>query len=82
MTAEKYKVDGMTCAACSANVERAVKKVPGVENVSVSLLNGSMRVDGMAAADDIARAVEKAGYAARLFDQGTARPAPKETEEA
>ncbi|MEG1812012.1 MAG: heavy metal translocating P-type ATPase [Clostridia bacterium] len=82
MAVEKYKVDGMTCAACSANVERAVKKVPGVENVSVSLLNGSMRVDGMAAADDIARAVEKAGYAARLFDQGTARPAPKETEEA
>ena len=60
----RYKVNGMSCAACSAAVERAVKKVPGVESVAVSLLLGSMTVEGTAPADEIVKAVSRAGYEA------------------
>lgn len=59
-----FIVTGMTCAACQGHVERAVKKVPGVSKVSVSLLTNSMIVEGMAGEDAVVRAVEKAGYGA------------------
>lgn len=59
---EQYKVDGMTCAACVAHVEKAVKSVEGVEEVSVSLLTNSMGVSGNADAASICKAVENAGY--------------------
>lgn len=73
---EKYNVTGMTCAACSARVEKAVSKLPGVESCSVNLLTGSMGVEGSASPDEIISAVEKAGYGASLKD-GTA---PKASE--
>ncbi len=61
-----YNVTGMSCAACSARVERVVKKVPGVESCAVSLLTNSMSVEGSAKVSDIIAAVEKAGYGASL----------------
>ena len=63
---EQYTVTGMSCAACSARVEKAVSKVPGVSSCSVSLLTNSMGVEGTAAASDIIAAVEEAGYGASL----------------
>lgn len=64
----KFSVSGMTCAACSAHVEKAVAAVPGVESVSVSLLTNSMNVDfaAPASAEAICAAVDKAGYNASL----------------
>lgn len=59
-----YDITGMSCAACSARVEKAVSKVEGVTECSVSLLTNSMAVDGMANDKDIVLAVEKAGYGA------------------
>ena len=59
---KQYNVTGMSCAACSARVEKAVSQVPGVTACSVSLLTNSMGVEGSAAAKDIISAVEKAGY--------------------
>ncbi len=61
----QYIVIGMTCAACQARVEKAVGKVEGVRNVSVSLLTNSMGVDGDASEADVIRAVEEAGYGAK-----------------
>ncbi len=61
---EQYNVAGMSCAACSARVEKAVSKVPGVTACSVSLLTNSMGVEGTARAEDIVKAVEAAGYGA------------------
>lgn len=63
---EQYSVTGMSCAACSAHVEKAVSKVPGVTGVSVSLLTNSMGVEGTAAPKEIIEAVTKAGYGASL----------------
>ncbi len=63
---EQYQVTGMSCAACSARVEKAVSKVPGVESCSVSLLTNSMGVEGSASAEEIIRAVEEAGYTAAV----------------
>lgn len=63
---EQYTVTGMSCAACSSRVEKAVSKVPGVTSCSVSLLTNSMGVEGSAAAKDIIQAVEHAGYGASL----------------
>lgn len=63
---------GMSCAACSARVEKAVKKVPGVESCAVSLLTNSMGVEGTAAAADIIKAVEDAGYGAAKKGGGDA----------
>lgn len=63
---EQYNVTGMSCAACSARVEKAVAKVEGVSSCSVSLLTNSMGVEGTAAAADIIAAVENAGYGASL----------------
>ncbi len=61
---EQYQVTGMSCAACSARVEKAVSKVEGVTSCSVSLLTNSMGVSGTARAEDIIKAVEAAGYGA------------------
>ncbi|MGN1140201.1 MAG: heavy metal translocating P-type ATPase [Oliverpabstia sp.] len=61
---EQYTVTGMSCAACSARVEKAVSKVEGVTSCSVSLLTNSMGVEGTASAADIIKAVEEAGYGA------------------
>ena len=61
---EQYNVTGMSCAACSARVEKAVMKVPGVTACSVSLLTNSMGVEGTASASEIVAAVEGAGYGA------------------
>ena len=61
---EQYQVTGMSCAACSARVEKAVSAVPGVTACSVSLLTNSMGVEGTASPEDIIRAVENAGYGA------------------
>ena len=61
---EQYNVTGMSCAACSARVEKAVSAVPGVTSCAVSLLTNSMGVEGSASAADIIRAVEDAGYGA------------------
>lgn len=61
---KQYMVTGMSCAACSARVEKAVGKVPGVESCSVSLLTNSMGVEGSASEQDVIAAVEGAGYGA------------------
>ena len=65
---EHYQVTGMSCAACSARVEKAVSGVPGVTACSVSLLTNSMGVEGTASPEEIVRAVEKAGYGAGQKD--------------
>ncbi len=62
---ERYDVGGMSCAACSARVEKAVSGVEGVTSCNVSLLTNSMAVEGSATADEIISAVEKAGYTAK-----------------
>lgn len=62
-----YSVTGMSCASCSAKVEKAVSKVHGVKQVSVNLLTNSMTVEGKASSESIISAVEKAGYRAFLF---------------
>lgn len=67
---EQYAVTGMSCAACSAHVEKAVCKVPGVSKVTVSLLTNSMSVEGTADSGDIIDAVTKAGYGAALKGAG------------
>ena len=67
---EQYTVTGMSCAACSARVEKAVSKVPGVTACSVSLLTNSMGVEGTAASADIVKAVEDAGYGAAPKGKG------------
>ena len=56
---EQYSVTGMTCAACQARVEKVVSNVPGVTDVSVSLLTNSMGVEGTATSADIVAAVER-----------------------
>ncbi|MGN1419229.1 MAG: heavy metal translocating P-type ATPase [Acutalibacteraceae bacterium] len=63
---QQYNVTGMSCAACSARVEKAVLKVSGVTSCSVSLLTNSMGVEGSAKSADVIAAVEKAGYGASL----------------
>ena len=69
---EQYNVTGMSCAACSARVEKAVSKVEGVTSCSVSLLTNSMGVEGSASASDIIKAVTDAGYGASLKVGGSA----------
>ena len=68
---EQYSVTGMSCAACSSRVEKAVSKVPGVTSCSVSLLTNSMGVEGTATCDAIISAVEAAGYHAEKKGTGT-----------
>ena len=61
---KQYNIKGMSCAACSARVEKAVSKVSGVTSCSVNLLTNSMSVEGSAADSDIIKAVKNAGYGA------------------
>ena len=68
---EQYSVTGMSCAACSSRVEKAVSKVPGVTSCSVSLLTNSMGVEGTATCDAIISAVEAVGYHAEKKGTGT-----------
>ncbi len=67
---EQYTVTGMSCAACSTRVEKAVSKVPGVTSCSVSLLTNSMGVEGTASVADIIKAVQDAGYGASVKGAG------------
>ena len=69
---EQYAVTGMSCAACSSRVEKAVSKVPGVTSCSVSLLTNSMGVEGTASSADIIKAVQDAGYGASVKSAGKA----------
>ena len=78
----QYNVTGMSCAACSARVEKAVSRVPGVTSCSVSLLTNSMGVEGAAAPQDIIAAVQAAGYGASLKGAGKAAPSAAEAEAA
>ena len=66
----QFNVTGMSCAACQARVEKAVKAVPGVQSCAVNLLTNSMGVEGTAAIEEIVRAVENAGYGASAKDLG------------
>ena len=68
---EQYNVTGMSCAACSSRVEKAVSRVPGVTSCSVSLLTNSMGVEGTASASEIIAAVEASGYGASLKNAET-----------
>ncbi len=70
----RFNVTGMSCAACSARVEKAVNGVEGVTSCAVSLLTNSMGVEGTASAEKIIQAVEKAGYGASLQDANTRTP--------
>ena len=63
---EQFRVTGMTCAACSARVEKAVSALEGVDSCSVNLLTESMAVNGTATPEQIITAVERAGYGATL----------------
>ena len=76
---EQYNVTGMSCAACSARVEKAVSAVPGVRSCAVSLLTNSMGVEGTASEADIIRAVENAGYGASK--KGAASKAAEQNDE-
>ena len=72
-TMEQYIVTGMSCAACSSRVEKAVSKVPGVTSCSVSLLTNSMGVEGTASEQEIIKAVADAGYGASKKGEGAAK---------
>ena len=69
---EQYNVEGMSCAACVAHVEKAVRSVDGVEDVTVNLLTNSMTVEGTVGEAAICEAVHKAGYKAskKVSDEG------------
>lgn len=73
---EQYIVTGMSCAACSSRVEKAVSKVPGVTSCSVSLLTNSMGVEGTATEQEIIKAVKDAGYGASKKGEGAAKAQP------
>ena len=82
---QKFQITGMTCSACSAHVEKAVNKLPGIHSASVSLLSNSMVAEydeGVLSSQDIIRAVTDAGYGASLPAEGTAarteRPRPEQ----
>ena len=70
---QKFSVTGMSCSACSAHVEKSVKKLEGIEEVQVNLLSNSMEVEYQPekiTADKIIQAVEHAGYGASLAGEG------------
>lgn len=76
---EKFLISGMSCAACSARIEKAVTKVKGVESCAVSLLTNSMSVEGTASAQSIIQTVEKAGYGAKISgNEKTSKPKEQE----
>lgn len=77
---KQYTVTGMSCAACSSRVEKAVSKVPGVTACSVSLLTNSMGVEGEVPPETVIHAVEDAGYGASLKGQGAAAQAQSASE--
>ena len=77
---EQYNVTGMSCAACSARVEKAVSKVDGVNSCSVNLLMNSMGVEGTASPESIIAAVEAAGYGASLKNAPSAAKAAQKEE--
>ena len=79
---KQYNVTGMSCAACSARVEKAVSKVPGVTSCSVSLLTNSMGVEGTAAPAEIIAAVEEAGYGASEKGAAAEKSSSADREEA
>ena len=79
---EQYNVTGMSCAACSSRVEKAVSKVPGVTSCSVSLLTNSMGVEGTATSGEIIKAVQNAGYGASLKGAAGAQISASAAEEA
>ena len=74
----KFDVTGMSCAACSARVEKAVGKVAGVNQCAVSLLTNSMQVEGTASPEAIIAAVEAAGYGASLHNAAPAQAQPRD----
>ena len=76
----QYNVTGMSCAACSARVEKAVSKVPGVTSCAVSLVTNSMGVEGSASSAAIISAVQEAGYGASLKGAGNAAPSSSDAE--
>ena len=71
---QRFEVTGMSCAACSAHVEKAVAAVPGVSGVAVSLLTNSMQVEyeGDPVPEDVIAAVEAAGYGASVAEEADA----------
>ncbi len=78
----RFRIDGMDCASCAAKIDTAVRRLPGVTDVSVSVTNGAMTVnhDGMAASDEIAGKVTALGYRTTLAgkaDTASAGIAPK-----
>ena len=77
---QQYNVTGMHCAACSASVEKAVSRVPGVTACSVSLLTNSMGVEGSASAGEIIAAVERVGYGASVKGAGAVDKEPAAAE--
>ena len=79
---EQYTVTGMSCAACSARVEKAVSAVPGVTSCSVSLLTNSMGVEGTASAEAVVSAVQAAGYGASLKGASSCAPTAAAQEDA
>ena len=78
---EQYNVTGMSCAACSTRVEKAVSKVPGVSACSVSLLTNSMGDEGSASPDSVIAAVEADGYGASLKGASTSASVNHSAEE-
>ena len=78
---EQYTVTGMSCAACSSRVEKAVSKVAGVNACSVSLLTNAMGVEGTAKPEDIIKAVEEAGYGAMPKNNAVHKNAPDTSQE-
>ena len=78
---DQYKVTGMSCAACQARVEKAVKAVPGVTSCAVSLLTNSMGVEGSASPEAVISAVKKAGYGASVQGGNVRASAASEAEE-
>ena len=85
-TLVQYNVKGMSCSACSARVEKAVSKVPGVTSCTVSLLTNSMGVEGTASPESIMAAVKAAGYKASLKkkvreSRQTAQPQQRQRQE-
>lgn len=77
---EQYIVTGMTCAACQAHVEKAVRGVPGADRVTVSLLTHSMTVEGAASPESVISAVQNAGYDAELKKESAGQERPGMTE--
>ena len=76
MRRKKYKVTGMSCAACAARVEKAVSGLDGVESCAVNLLTGDMGVEGEVSSAEVVHAVEAAGYGAHPEDDSEAHARP------